>query len=107
MRKIQVILFTALMIIAAGCTHNNGDIGPWFGIWYLERMEIDGVDDPDYDGDVILKFQGSVLETQVIDPYAYNFGRFASWSCDGNIMIINAAPDVTGVKGLISRRTSA
>lgn len=26
-----------LAILGAGCTHNDGDIGPWFGTWQLEE----------------------------------------------------------------------
>ena len=31
-----------LVIVATACTHNDGDIGPWFGLWRVERLIVDG-----------------------------------------------------------------
>ena len=45
-----------------GCTHNDGDIGEWFGEWHLQSIEIDGAADADYDGDVLWKFQNNIVD---------------------------------------------
>lgn len=54
MKKIYLICMTALLLVAAGCTQNNGRIGHWFGQWKVERVVVDGVDDPDYEGNAFL-----------------------------------------------------
>lgn len=93
-----------LMMVAAwltaGCTRNDGDIGVWFGTWVVESISRD--DTPLNDGDdvIVMIFQGSVLETKPIDPLGDNYGRFATWHESDGTMIIDAAPDATGMKGL-------
>ena len=34
----------------SGCTHNNGDIGPWFGTWQVTGIDADGAPLAEYDG---------------------------------------------------------
>ena len=40
------ILFVALcVLINVGCTHNNGNIGPLFGLWHVTSIKVDGTVD--------------------------------------------------------------
>ena len=32
------------MVTLSSCTHNNGDIGPYFGTWKLLSINVDGVE---------------------------------------------------------------
>lgn len=54
-----VVAFVAVLL--GGCTHNNGDIGPFFGTWKLSSITVDGVPDPDYGDNVVWKFQANVV----------------------------------------------
>lgn len=60
-----ILSLTALLAFTtwSGCTHNNGDIGDWFGTWRVESMTIDGEPAPDYAPPyMIWKFQSSVVQ---------------------------------------------
>ena len=66
----------AVMISAVcigGCTHNDGDIGPWFGTWKLDSMTVDGVQDTEYADNVIWKFQANIMS---IVRVSENHGRY-------------------------------
>lgn len=62
MKKIFYSAFiTLLLTVIAGCTHNDGDIGHWFGSWLLEEVSVDGTairPDPQ----VMISFQGDIFD---------------------------------------------
>lgn len=92
------------MMVAAwlmtACTRNDGDIGVWFGTWVVESISRDDTPVNESDNVMLMIFQSSVLETKPIDPLGDNYGRFATWHESNGVMIIDAAPDATGMKGL-------
>lgn len=53
----KIICTLALLFVLTGCIQNNGNIGPWFGQWKVERLTIDGKDDPDYAGNAFSAFR--------------------------------------------------
>ena len=64
----KVVCTLALLFALTGCMHNNGNIGPWFGQWKVERLTIDGKDDPDYAGNTFFCFQASVFSVNISYP---------------------------------------
>lgn len=40
----NLLLALAVALAAAGCTHNNGDIGPLFGTWQFRSVRADGAE---------------------------------------------------------------
>lgn len=94
MRKaLHIIAILALTAIAGSCTHNNGDIGPWFGEWKLTAIEIDGTPDAAYKENIFWAFQTSVIEMIQVDPVTANVSnygqRWGTWSQDGNTLTLN------------------
>ena len=91
----QLFGMVLLVTLAAGCTHNNGDIGSWFGTWNVERIEIDGVAQADYQGQYFFQFQSTVFCVRKVDEqrtdYLEDYGR---WSEDGDVLTI-AFPDAS------------
>ena len=67
-KAIYIIGVICCFLAFTGCTHNNGDIGPWFGQWKVERIDKDGEADPDSEGNCMLRFQSSVV-TAVLVTY--------------------------------------
>lgn len=67
--------------MCTGCTHNNGDIGPWFGTWKLNAITIDGDLDQAYaaNSNMVWKFQSSVIEMQEIMPMHTTSDHFGTW----------------------------
>lgn len=77
MRK---LLFIILLTIVTACTQNNGFIGPWFGTWKLTEIRIDGVVDPDYQGNIIWKFQSDIIEMVKADDIEHTAdSRWGTW----------------------------
>ena len=72
-----------------GCTHNNGDIGPWFGQWKVERIDKDGQPDPEYQGNCLLRFQSSVVTAVLVTDNGYTTSssvKYGNWEESGGYM---------------------
>mgnify|MGYP003469577149 CR=1 FL=1 len=88
----QLILMLALTALGA-CTSNNGNIGPWFGLWKVTEIKCDGVAVPNYDGNVFFMFQSTVFEMrQVNDNYEVG-DQYGVWSDDGKGTLVITFPD--------------
>ena len=75
-------LFVLILSLCVGCTHNNGDIGPFFGKWKMQRMTINGVDDASYKCNVFWSFQSSTIGfIRVVSDTRYN-DTFGNWAVD-------------------------
>lgn len=64
------------MAVVASCTHNNGDIGDWFGTWKLREITINSTPDATYAGNMFWKFQSATIQIVELDEY---HGRADSW----------------------------
>lgn len=73
-------LFVCLLSALCGCTHNNGDIGPFFGMWKLSELTINGEVDPDYKGNVVWKFQASAVSMLRILEHHEAFECYGTWA---------------------------
>ena len=81
MKRISHILILFAVLLATGCTHNNGDIGHLFGTWKVTEATIN--DRPyDFDGNTLFfAFQNNVVgvhATRADHPYVDNwhYGKF-------------------------------
>ena len=76
----RIIIYSLLTIFSLtflpSC-QNNGDIGPWYGMWKLTSLTIDGEEDPAYEGNVFWKFQTGVV--QMIRYYNSSSTRTGTW----------------------------
>ncbi|MDE6266351.1 MAG: lipocalin-like domain-containing protein [Muribaculaceae bacterium] len=93
MKRTLFILLTMIsMTLISSCTHNNGDIGPWFGQWKLSELKIDGVADPAYKGDVFWSFQTNIfmMKEMLTDGTGqWADMRWGSWEeSDGELLLI-------------------
>lgn len=94
MRKaLRIIAAVVMTAISGSCTHNNGDIGPWFGEWKLTSIEIDGTPDAAYKGNIFWAFQTSVIEmiqVEPVTPDVSDYGqRWGTWSQEENTLTLN------------------
>ena len=69
------LLSLALLLALNSCSHNNGDIGPWFGLWHLESIDVDGTEQADYEGDFFFMFQGKVFGIKHLDVKNHLMGE--------------------------------
>ena len=82
MKQFIIIMIAAIGWMLSSCTHNNGNIGPWFGTWKLNAITIDGEIDNEYaDNDnLVWKFQSTVIEMQEILPMHVTADHFGTWT---------------------------
>ena len=86
MRQTATHIIMALLALVAlsGCSHNNGDIGLWFGLWHLDTVEIDGEPDADYDGNFYFMFQNKVFCVRWVNELQHEYiESFAGKYCPG------------------------
>lgn len=90
----------ALLAILAGCTRNNGDIGPLFGIWHLEEMRVDGVTDNSYTGNSFWSFQNDIICISTEnDPLAHAPERtWGTWSRVDGLITLDFSHTADGVQ---------
>ena len=78
------------MVTLSSCTHNNGDIGPYFGTWKLLSISVDGVEDVDYAGNVFWKIQNEVECMVRVNESAHTANEcWGTWKEIGNVLQLN------------------
>ncbi len=83
-----------LMVLALGaCTSNNGNIGPWFGMWKVAEIKCNGEALPEYEGNVFFLFQSNVFEMRQVSPDYEHESKFGVWSDDGKGTLTVDFPD--------------
>lgn len=77
MRTIKSIILLLVMIIAMpACTHNDGDIGDYFGRWKLTQITLNG-DERVYNFDnVFWCFQSDIIEIDIVDETYHDKERY-------------------------------
>lgn len=94
------ILFLAsiFMLAITSCTHNNGDIGDWFGTWRLESITIDGEADQAYAPPyMIWKFQNSIIQFILPDDKAHDYPTTTgSWHEEANCLYLDFSWNLGG-----------
>ena len=86
----KLLTLAVLAAIATACTHNNGDIGPWFGTWHVESIETDGSTLTDYKGGYFFQFQSSIFCVRYSDDVRNEYlESFGTWSEDAGTLTIS------------------
>lgn len=93
MRKLKLFvalcLAIAALLFAGSCTHNNGDIGPWFGSWHLTEITINGTPDSEYQDNIFWNFQNDVVCMLVRSDYHGNKFHWGTWSEESGKLILD------------------
>lgn len=96
MNKIYTVLMAVMsMLMLAGCTHNGGDIGKFFGTWHLDNISAHRLDEegaPAYSiesvDSVFWSFQSDVVMMQRLLPYHEYDRRWGTWrEADGELSL--------------------
>lgn len=82
MKILLNIMLLIAVLLPAGCTHNNGDIGGLFGQWQLVSMESEGKDSPEYQGNIFWSFQNSTIEMKEMAAHHEMYRTFGNYSVD-------------------------
>ncbi|MDE6378947.1 MAG: lipocalin-like domain-containing protein [Muribaculaceae bacterium] len=84
MKKL-LALFFVLTLLAAGCTQNNGHIGPVFGSWALDGITENG-DPLELQDETVFSFQNEVVQVIRIHSSFEIEARYGNFSIEGDIM---------------------
>lgn len=90
--SIHSLLLAVLLIFAAGCTTNNGDIGPYYGSWNIEKITIDGVEQTSWKSDgtwTVWSFQNDIIEVMRGDALQDTEKRYGTWEQKGDMLELN------------------
>lgn len=79
MIRFFILLSVLLSTVISGCTHNNGDIGEWFGTWKVTEITIDSTNDSTYTGNMFWLFQSSVICMRTMDENHGYTDHWGSW----------------------------
>lgn len=96
MKRLTIIFTLLLAVLLPSCTQNNGHIGHWFGQWKVERVTIDGVDDPDYKGNVFFCFQGAVFGVRASNGAMF-YGRWEETEENSGVVNVTFNTDESSV----------
>ena len=90
-------LATAFSLILPACTHNNGDIGVWFGTWHVNAITHAASGEPvaTYRGAHFMQFQNNVIRVSANDSLHNYEQSFGTWEADdiNNLLHINFPDD--------------
>lgn len=91
------LLSLSCCLTLCGCMQHHGNIGDWFGTWKLTSMELDGVEDPSYDGNIFFQFQADIVRIVEVDPQVSNtFNNcFGHWADNGSTLTLDFSYDAT------------
>lgn len=79
-KSLYTLIMMAVAIISmTSCTHNNGDIGPWFGLWHIEEVQKDGAVVNEYQGTNFFAFQTSVFQLRYTDDLQTEEQTTGTW----------------------------
>lgn len=82
---IAVLMATAL----AGCTRNNGDIGPLFGRWSVEHIEGVNMEPPQCPGSLFLAFQNDVVQMTETGDEHRSESCYGTFRVDDNTLFMD------------------
>jgi hypothetical protein len=89
-RLLSIIAAIALILLALpSCTHNNGDIGNFFGSWKLVSIQSSDLQPVEYQGDIFWDFQNSTISMIIINDRHDTTQTYGNWSADDDILTIN------------------
>lgn len=84
---IAVALLLTVWLLA-GCTRNNGDIGPIFGRWSLKSIDATNMQAPVYEGDLFLAFQNDVVQMIQTGDENRADATYGSFRLDDNTLFL-------------------
>lgn len=91
MKHILSIIILSAMSLLAGCTHNNGDIGPLFGQWIMTGITVNGDTPADINPtEWNWRFQNQVFLISHVDVVAHDYRQYwGSWTMADKTMTID------------------
>jgi len=84
MKTLQHTLIALMTLVGlSACTHNDGDIGTWFGTWQVEDISCASTDCTGYTSDCqnyYFQFQGDICTVRYVSPMHDEEVDYGTWS---------------------------
>lgn len=88
-KPIILLLVAGISAVFIGCTHNDGDIGDYFGTWKLEEISVDGIEDAGYGKDIFWQFQSTVFCMRKVYENHGQENRWGTWYQDSGSLYVD------------------
>ena len=92
-RNIHIFLTAVVLAAVLGsCTDNNGDIGPYYGVWALDRVTIDGTEATSWHDDenwTVWEFQNNIIFIERDWPDGNYDRRVGTWSATDTELVLD------------------
>ena len=88
-KPVILLLVAGISALVIGCTHNDGDIGGYFGTWKLEEITVDGEEMAEYGKDMFWQFQSSVFCMRVVLENHNQENRWGTWYEDSGSLYVD------------------
>jgi len=89
MKTLRHTLIALLALVGlCGCTHNDGDIGIWFGTWHVEQITAGGTP-VNVEGDYFFQFQSKVFRVSQVYGHEQLIDSYGTWEENGDKMTIS------------------
>ncbi len=104
MNKLLMPLLMLFMLVAGGCTQNNGYIGPVFGSWSLVGISEDG-NPLKLDSETVFSFQNEVVQIELIESDFQRTTKYGNFTLSEDVMtmtfLTELGPDGQGYSFLM------
>lgn len=90
MKKLIYSLTTLVITIVmmSACTRNNGDIGPYYGMWHVEEIRCNNADCTQNYGGYYFAFQSAVFQIKYSNPMMQEQQCTGTWSEEDGVITI-------------------
>ncbi len=98
-KPVILLLVAGISALVIGCTHNDGDIGGYFGTWKLEEITADGEEVAEYGKDIFWQFQSTVFCMRMVQENHNQETRWGTWYEDSGFLYIDFSHSETEESG--------
>lgn len=85
----RIFLLAVVILIITACTHNNGDIGPLFGNWKLDKAEYLSMQPLEIDRPMFWAFQNTTFRCIYQDNPPEGTITYGNFRLDDNTLFLN------------------
>lgn len=94
MKHLRSIISIIAILTLASCTHNNGDIGNWFGSWKVEQIQDEDGQAVTYEGTLYFQFQSKVFNMRLITDHHTYTDCFGNWKEEDKSLLLTFPDDM-------------
>ncbi len=88
--SLTVALCALILSLLPSCRMNNGDIGDFFGTWYMESMTVDGEPNPELPHERLFwSFQNHLICITITTDHHDSLDSWGSWQDEDGLLYLD------------------